>query len=473
MKTIFLSVFFLFAAASLFSQVSFKGTVKDSIGNPLELANVIAIDKSTNLLESYSITDQKGTYSLELQQNTQYNFQISYIGKKSLEVQIKTSESDEIKNFTLVPDNVLDEVQITYEIPITIKGDTIVYTADSFKNGSERNLEDVIEKLPGVEINEDGQVEVEGKVVNKLMVNGKDFFDGDTKIATKNIPSNAVDKIQVLRNYSEVSQLKSVTNNSDSFALNIKLKEGKENFWFGNVKTGGGYAANDEGLYLIQPKLFYYSPKATFNFLGDFNNTGDLVLNRRDIRNFSGGFKPPSRSSGTNLDLGNNSLNFLTNQANALAIKNIFGATNFSYSPKNSLDITGFAIYNSSRIDSKERTFRQYTDSDLGIPNELKEYSTDERSTQGLLKLSASYKPNFNNQVDYDILGRISNDKQTQNVFSSVIGNTNQIEETTPFSINQNLNYYFTLDESSIFALEVQHLWSDEDTRLIQRKIII
>ena len=80
-----------------------------------------------------------------------------------------------------------------------------------------------------------------------------------------------------------------------------------------------------------------------------------------------------------------------------------------------------------------------------------------------MLKLSASYKPNFNNQIDYDILGRISNDKQTQNVFSSVIGNTNQIEETTPFSINQNLNYYFTLDESSIFALEVQHLWSDED----------
>ena len=209
------------------------------------------------------------------------------------------------------------------------------------------------------------------------MVNGKDFFDGDTKIATKNIPSNAVDKIQVLRNYSEVSQLNSVRNNSDSFALNIKLKEGKENFWFGNVKTGGGYSAKEEGLYLIQPKLFYYSPKATFNFLGDFNNTGDLVLNRRDIRNFSGGFKPPSRSSGTNLDLGNNSLNFLTNQANALAIKNIFGATNFSYSPKNTLDISGYAIYNSSRINSKEITFRQYTDSDLGIPNESKEDLTD------------------------------------------------------------------------------------------------
>ena len=131
------------------------------------------------------------------------------------------------------------------------------------------------------------------------MVNGKDFFDGDTKIATKNIPSNAVDKIQVLRNYSEVSQLKSVTNNSDSFALNIKLKEGKENFWFGNVKAGAGYSADNENLYLAQPKLFYYSPKVTFNFLGDINNMGELVLNRRDLRNYSGGSRLPSISSPT------------------------------------------------------------------------------------------------------------------------------------------------------------------------------
>ena len=153
MKTKHFLLFFLFTSTTLISQVSFNGIVKDSIGNPLELANVIAIDNATNLLESYSITDQKGTYSLKLQQNTEYNFQVSYIGKKSLEIQIKTTENDETKNFTLVPDNTLDEVQITYEIPITIKGDTIVYNADSFKHGSERNLEDVIEKLPGVEIN--------------------------------------------------------------------------------------------------------------------------------------------------------------------------------------------------------------------------------------------------------------------------------------------------------------------------------
>ena len=162
MKTKHFLLFFLFTSTTLISQVSFNGIVKDSIGSPLELANVIAIDNATNLLESYSITDQKGTYSLKLQQNTVYNFQVSYIGKKSLEIQIKTTENDETKNFTLVPDNTLDEVQITYEIPITIKGDTIVYNADSFQNGTEKKLEDVLEKLPGVEINDDGEIEVEG-----------------------------------------------------------------------------------------------------------------------------------------------------------------------------------------------------------------------------------------------------------------------------------------------------------------------
>ena len=79
------------------------------------------------------------------------------------------------------------------------------------------------------------------------------------------------------------------------------------------------------------------------------------------------------------------------------------------------------------------------------------------------MKLSASYQPNFNNQLDYDILGRISNDKQRQSLFSSVIGTTNQIEEVTPYSINQSLNYYYTLDENNIFSLEAQHLLKNED----------
>jgi hypothetical protein len=118
---------------------------------------------------------------------------------KSSEEIITTKEINLSKNFNLIEDNSLDEIELTYEMPVSIKGDTLVYNADSFKDGTERKLEDVLEKLPGVDINDDGQIEVEGKVVGKVMVEGKDFFDGDSKLAIKNIPANAVDKIQVLK----------------------------------------------------------------------------------------------------------------------------------------------------------------------------------------------------------------------------------------------------------------------------------
>ncbi|WP_179008903.1 TonB-dependent receptor [Winogradskyella forsetii] len=463
-------------ASSAFGQIKMTGVVKDSIGTPLELANVIAINKESNTLESYAITDANGKYIISLSKNGQYNIQISYIGLKSVDEVVETKEADITKDFQMLSDNALDAVELTYEMPVTIKGDTLIYNADSFKNGTERKLEDVLKKLPGVEINADGKIEVEGKVVNKLMVNGKDFFDGDSKLATKNIPSNAVDKVQVLRNYSEVGQLKGVQNNQDNVAINIKLKEGKENFWFGDVTAGGGVAPspNDE-LYLVQPKLFYYSPKYSINVIGDLNNTGEVALTGRDIRNFGGGFRLPSNDSGTSINLGDNGLRGLTDLGDAQTIESKLGALNFSYAPTKSLDLSGFVIYNSNRLSTRLKSFFDYIDveDDPSTPNinESQSVPPDERidqtgkeaTNQGLAKLSAKYQPNANNQLDYDVLARISSDSETQNEFSSVVGNTNEFNEAEPYSINQNLNYYYTLNETNIFAFEAQHLLKDED----------
>ncbi|MFT4838463.1 MAG: hypothetical protein ACJAWA_000656 [Nonlabens sp.] len=445
----------LTAANFSFAQVKLQGVVRDSLKQPLELASIVAFNQETKALESYGVTNELGKYSLSLKKNITYKIQISYVAMKTLEESLVVKEADMTKDYTLYAENSLDAIELIYEMPVTIKGDTVTYNADSFQNGSERKLEDILANLPGVEINEDGQIEVEGKVVNKLMVNGKDFFDGDTKLASKNIPSKAVDKIQVLRNYSEVGQLSGVSNNQDNVALNIKLKEGKENFWFGDVTVGGG-SSPDKELYLLQPKLFYYTPKYSINFIGDLNNTGELALTRRDIRNFGGGFRSPSRSSGTSINLGDNSLNFLTNQNNAVEIENQLASANFSYAVNPALDLSGFVIFNSSQIASRETSFVQF-------PEEFTERNNNERSNQGLVKLSASYQPNFSNQLEYDILGRISNDRQRQNLFSSVIGNTNQAEEVTPYNINQSLQYYYTLDEDNIFSLEAQHLLKNED----------
>jgi hypothetical protein len=450
----------LFFCLVVHSQLKLEGVVTDSLEIPLQSASVVAINKATNGLESYGLTDEKGKYKLKLKGDAGYKIQVSSIGLITINDTLQTKDINLIRNYVLRADIVLDEVVV--KMPVVVRGDTLIYNADSFKNGSERKLEDIIDKLPGVEINENGQIEVEGKVVNKLMVNGKDFFDGDTKVGTKNIPSNAVDKIQVLRNYAEVGQLSGVRNNQDNFAINIKLKQGKESFWFGNV-TGGFGDSPDDNLYLLQPKLFYYNPKYSINVISDLNNIGEVALTRRDIRGFGGGFRRPSSRSGTSIDLGDNSLNFLTNQRNALKIESKLASANFSYSPKQSLDLSGFLIYNNSQILSNEKSSIRYTNAGLGIPDEATEQSNTERSSQGLVKLSVSYKPNFNNQIDYDVLARVSDDSQFKNNTSSVLGVTTQFDEVTPYNINQNLSYYYTLNEKNIFAFEAQSVTKNED----------
>ena len=442
------------------AQVELKGKVLDTLQSPLESASVVAINKVTNALDAYTMTDDLGLFSLNLKQNTKYKIQVSYFGLQTINDSLSTQTTSMKRDYTLRADIELDEVVV--KIPVLIRGDTLIYDADSYKNGTERKLEDIIAKLPGVDINDTGQIEVEGKVVNKLMVNGKDFFDGDTKIATKNIPSSTVDKIQVLKNFGEVGQLKGVRNNQNNVAINIKLKEGKESFWFGNITSGGGNSPT-ENRYLFQPKLFYYSPKYTINFIGDLNNIGEVALSRRDLRGFGGGFRPPSSQSGTNVNLGDNSLNFLTDQNDAFNIENKLATANFSYSPNENLDLSGFLIFNSNKTTSKANSFIQYTDAVLQIPDEQIDQSSTENSYQSLVKLSASYKPNINNQIDYDVFIRTTDDSQSQKVISSLIGNTEELNQNTPYSINQNLNYYFTLDEKNIFAFEAQHLLKNED----------
>jgi len=453
----------LTAVSSTFAQLKIEGVVKDSIGNPLELANVIAINQQTQKLESYGITNQEGRYKLSVEKNSKYKLQVSYIGMKTAQIDMVTIISDIVKDISLEYDNTLDEIELVYEMPVVVKGDTIVYNADSFTSGTERKLGDLLNKLPGVEVNDEGQIEVEGKTVGKVMVEGKDFFDGDSKLATQNIPANAIDKVEVLKNYAEVGQLSGVTNNQDNIAINIKLKQGKKNFWFGNVTAGLGDSKNNT-LYLAQPKLFYYSPEYSINFIGDLNNIGEIAFTRRDYFNFTGGFRSPSRSSGTNIDLGSNNLGFLSLQNNrAKDINTKFGAANFSYSPKKTLDVSGFAIFSSSRTALQENNAITYTDASLGIPDENTESNTMQRSDLGMLKFSTKYKPNTSNQLDYDVLARTSKESQDQLFFSSVNGNILQLEKSSPFSINQNLNYYYTLNDKNIFAFEVQHLFQDEN----------
>ena len=458
-KILFIAIFMVTWIST--AQIELRGVVKDSIGSPLEMANVIALDTVAKRIVSFGFTDSKGNFKLDLKKNTTYNVKISYVGFKEISKFLKTGDANISKNYTMFEDNMLDGINIVSKMPVTIKGDTIIYNADSFKNGSERKLEDVLKKLPGVEINDAGEIEVEGKVVEKIMVDGKEFFSGDTKLASKNIPSNAVDKIQVLRNYSNVNQLSGVQNNQDRVAINIKLKEGKKNFWFGDITAGAGNSP-DTGLYLFQPKLFYYTPKYTLNVIGDVNNIGDVVLSRRDVRSFGGGFQSQSPSNGTNISLADAGIGFLNASArNANRIETKLSALNFSYSPNKKLDLSGFLIWSSNS--NGQRNINSIDYIDPNTPDDLVDNNTDQTSNTGLFRFSSVYKKDFNNQLNYLVTGRFSNEFRTDEVNSVVLSDIAETERATPYKINQNLSYFYTASEKSIFALEVQHLLQDED----------
>ena len=207
--------------------VRVSGTVKDSIGTPLELANVIATRTDTGEMESYAISNTQGRYQFNLPTGAKYSLVASFLGlaPTTQELDIASGADDISLDFVLYPaENQLDDVEIVYEMPVVVRGDTIVYNTDSFTNGTEQKLGDVLKKLPGVTVTDDGEIEVEGQTVSKVMIEGKDFFDGDSKLATKNIPADALKKVEVLKNYNEVDQMRGLGNDQDNVAINLKQR---------------------------------------------------------------------------------------------------------------------------------------------------------------------------------------------------------------------------------------------------------
>ena len=474
-KSLFL-IIILFSTISFSQNIRFEGVIQDDSKAPLEMANIMAMNQTSKAMDAYAITNDKGKFILNLKPNTTYAIKLSYLGMQNKEITVTTQNQNIVQNITMEQGGIeLEGVEIVREMPVSIKGDTIVYNADSFKTGTERKLEDILKKLPGVEVNADGEVEVEGKKVTKLMVEGKDFFDGDTKLGVKNIPADAIDKVQVLRNYNENSILKGVENNQDNVAMNIKLKAGKKNFWFGDITAAGGFRPEAKfDRYNVNPKLFYYSPKYSINIITNFNNIGELPLTVQDYFKFTGGFRSMMAKGGSNFNVSSNDLGIsLLRNNRAKEIETDFGATNFSYNPTKSWSISGFGILSSSITDLETISTTNYLNDNSSevASTENRAEIAHQKSSLGLFKLSSSYKPNANFQFDYDILTKFSKQDENNSLLRETIDETNNsstesiltAKKQDPVSVNQNLSFYYTASAKNVFALEMQHLYQDEN----------
>lgn len=472
MKTIFnllgLGFFFFFSIAMQAQSVKISGTVKDSAEAGMEMANVIALSATDNSMISYAITNSEGKYELSVPANDTIILRYSYLGFKTQDQQIVADENSSkiTKNIVMkVDNNQLNEVEIVEEMPISISGDTIIYQADAFTNGEERKLEDILEKLPGFEVDDNGEITVQGKTVEKVMVEGRDFFDGDTKIATQNIPASAVDKVQVLRNYNDVTPMQGL-DNDDRIALNIKLKDGKKNITFGDISAEGG-VGDDKGRYLGHANVFFYTPKASFNVIGDANNLGKPAFTFRDYFRFTGGFKNLAQRSGSSLQIANDDLGFAIAQADrATEMTSSFGAANFSYNPNKKWSFSGFAIGNQSITDLKSNTFRTYVREEGQANQENLGTESTQFTNAGLFKLSSTYTPSNALHIGYDALFKITateDDNTQRSDFGGFVNNITSLNEQLPVSLNQSFEAFYDLNKKSVITFEAQHLYKEQD----------
>mgnify|MGYP000657158918 FL=1 len=465
MKKLLFLLFVGFALNGMSQSFSVRGTVKSNEGNALEMANLIAMLASDSSMSGFGFTDENGLYKIALEPNTSYRLRVSYLGFQTQDVVFTTGEAKGslVKDIILIKkDETLEEVEVVEEMPIMISGDTISYQADAFNTGTEKKLEDVLENLPGVEVDENGEVTIEGKPVEKVMVEGKDFFDGDTKMATKNIPANAIDKIQVLRNYNDVRPLGGVTNNEDRIAINIKLKDGKKNIFFGDVSAELGL----DSRYLIHPNLFYYTPKMSFNFIGDANNIGKPAFTQRDFYKFSGGFRGINSKTGSSLNVANDLGVNLQQTNKTIDYISQLGALNFSYNPSKALSVSGFLIGSNTDVELKNRNINNYVGQDSLASQEL--LSTNETNRDGSLlgKASLKYTPNSKLYLAYDVFTKYLDSKSSQQQLSQFALTDRAIEsENTqnPFEIRQNLEAYYDINAKSIFSFEGQYLYKMQD----------
>lgn len=435
MFRLFLLLFFTIVS---FSQTrTITGVVSDDVTKPLESANVIAKPLQEKASLKFAIADNKGRYRLELDKEVKYEITVSYIGFVEEFFVLEANSNIITHDFKLKPTGEqLKEIVIKHEFkPIIIKKDTLIFDVKSFANGNERKMKEILEKLPGVEVDKNGGVTVQGKKVTKMLVEGKSFFGGGSKLAVENIPADALDKIEVIDNFNEVGFMKQVSD-SDDLAMNVKLKEDKKKFVFGDVETAAEVGNADNGFYLGHAALFYYAPKTNFSFIADLNNIGNRTFSFDDLMRFSGGMSSflSGRKSLTNL------YSFADDTKDVVENKSQFGAFNFSHDTSSKLSVSGFGIFSKVFTVSKTEGNNEYLNNNsIAFENKLQNGSN--HSVLGIGNVKLDYSPSKKEKWYYNVQYQSSTNDVSQTL-NSITNLNSSLFETITKADNTSIKQY-------------------------------
>ena len=221
---------------------------------------------------SYTISNEKGEFVFETVPKSNFSVRITNVGyrpgRKFRRI-YGTEKLIDLGTITMVNQSIiLDEIKIQ-SAPISIKEDTIEYRADAFKVKENGVVEDLLKKLPGVQVDKNGNIKAQGKAITKVKVNGKDFFGGDPKTATRELPANIVDKVQIVDDYGDQATVSGIKDGEPEKVMNIQLKKDKNTGYFGRVTAGVG----DKGRYQASLNGNYFKDKQQISVFSNSNNT--------------------------------------------------------------------------------------------------------------------------------------------------------------------------------------------------------
>jgi CarboxypepD_reg-like domain len=407
-------LFIFFLCNLLHAQSTITGMVLDKVARPVAFANVILKLQNNPSITGYTHTDKDGNYILRTTRTG--NFEISF-SAMSYKTTVFPLIIDANKNYTqdckLQEEfMVLNEVFVTSTLPIVIKKDTIIIDAKVFAKGNETLVEDLLRKIPGLNISEDGTVKVGNQEVEKIMVEGDDFFEHGYKILTKNLNAGVVDKVEIYKKYSSNRLLKEIEN-SDKVALNLTLKKNLKTQWFGNISLG--YGVVSENRYETRTNLMSFRKKAKYYAIGNLNNTGKDAIGEvnqliRPYQEGQVGNLGDDQSATSLLELQSDKPNLKSerinfNNAELVAINAIF-----KVSPKVKIKTLGF--FNWDENDFYSNQSQKFKIENLTFANS-EDYNLRKNKGIGFGKIDLTYDVSKTKMLEYT--GKYNNANQNTN----------------------------------------------------------
>lgn len=449
---------FIFQISTAQETCKLRGEIRDSIGLPVFDASVSAFN-SKNEGVAFTFTDIEGHFSLDVPCGQNYDLEVEHYEYESYSQNLLVDKSKSLKIKLKKSAVSLQEAVIKAKQPITVKGDTIEYDADSFRTAADENLEDLLKKLPGLQV-EDGKVYYEGKEIKTIKVGDREVLGGNTKLLTKNLPAESIDKIQLNKKFKANPFSNSLSDDEEAI-LNIELKENKKSLIFGNITLGGDADEHTDA----QTKLFYFSPKTDGTLISDYNTYGKEVFTNEDYFSFMGGISE-LMEEGSSFSLREAQSGIRLGSAQDAADMDAWiNALHFGYEPNKKLYTNGFLLFNNNNLRYKSTEERISE----GIHSRDEQYN-DQHLLSTIGRVRLDYNPNSNSQIKYRLnFSYFENENEQiaeRFLNDQTLGKSNFLTEKLNYGIKHNLSYIRKIGKDDNLGIYLRHQISHDEPDL-------